>query len=539
MEKTPKYQILLIDDEIGIRETITDILGNGLYDVQCAKNGKEGIEKLNSQFFNIVIIDINLPDMSGIEILQRVKKIDKDIYSIILTGSATIENSVMALNQGAYAYIIKPFNIETIKNTLSSAIKEQKLVLENKRLLQELKESNKKLQDAKNSVDQLNKKLESNILERTKQLREQINWTETIINSLSDGLCTVDHDCNITSFNHQAKIITGFTTKEILGYNHTDIFICEPSIKNLLESPLFKGKAVSNIEVTLKNKSDKIIPIRISAAPMKDKDGNIFGMVEIFTDISKEKQLQEQLIQTSKLASMGELLANLTHEIKNPLNGMLLFATLIQSDVEASSEIYKHAERILSEGLRIGKIAGDILTFSRQGYKDNSPANIVKIIESTLSLVEKQLRVDGIEIQRFFPSDSLNICANFGRIQQVLLNLINNAEYALIEKIKKQKSKEKYYIKISISSFNTKNQPYIRLEVEDNGIGIKPEDKIKLFDPFFTTKPLGKGTGLGLSVSYGIIKDHDGEIDVQSEEGKFTRFIIDLPAFVENKTKGN
>ena len=113
--------------------------------------------------------------------------------------------------------------------------------------------------------------------------------------------------------------------------------------------------------------------------------------------------------------------------------------------------------------------------------------------------------------------------------------MINNAEYALIEKIKKQKSKEKCYIKISISSFTNENQPFIRLEVEDNGIGIKPEDKIKLFDPFFTTKPIGKGTGLGLSVSYGIIKDHDGEIDVESEVDKFTRFIIDLPAFVKNK----
>ncbi|MGA1824493.1 MAG: response regulator [bacterium] len=529
-----KYKLLLIDDEPGVREAITDILGDDIYEINYAENGKEAIKKLKHNFYNIVIIDINLPDISGLQILQIIKKINKDIYSIILTGAATIESSIMALNHGAYAYIVKPFDIKTIKNTLTRAINEQKLLLENKRLMIELKNSNKELLNAKNEVDQLNKELESKIFERTKQLREQINWTETIIDSLTDGLCTLDQNSRITLFNRQAEAITGFKTDEVLGRHHSEIFNCDPDNKReLLESPLHTGKTVSNIEVSLRNKSQDLIPIRISVAPMKNKKGRIFGLVEIFRDISKEKQLQEQLIQASKLASMGELLANFTHEIKNPLNGMLLFATLIQGEASPDSEIYKHAERILSDGLRIGKIADDILTFSRQSYKENRPVNIIKLIESTLSLAEKQLGLNGIKVKRDFPSLSPMVYVNYGRIQQVFLNLINNAQYALNEKAKKQNKEEELYIKFSVSLINAKDKPYVRIEVEDNGTGVSADDKDKLFHPFFTTKPIGQGTGLGLSVSYGIIKDHDGEILVATEKDKYTRFILDLPAYIK------
>jgi signal transduction histidine kinase len=274
-----------------------------------------------------------------------------------------------------------------------------------------------------------------------------------------------------------------------------------------------------------------LIPLLVSAAPIQDKSGEILGAVQNFRDITENKQLQEQLIQASKLASMGELLANFTHEIKNPLNGMILFATLIKAETDSKSEVHNYAERILAEGTRIGKIAADVLTFSRQNIQEYNDEDIINIIESTLSLTERQLNLDGIQVERDFAESLPELKVNTGRIQQVLLNMINNAQYSLNKKFGAFDSNKKKIVKLKVHPIIIQGKSWVRIEIEDNGIGINQRFQNRIFDPFFTTKPVGQGTGLGLSVSYGIIKDHHGEIRVKSEEKKFTRFIIDLPTF--------
>jgi len=524
--------ILIIDDELGMRETLSDILEDEGYEVFATETGKDAIEEVKNRFFNVVFIDINLPDISGLDVLKSIKQIHNDTYSIMLTASATIENSIKALNQGAYAYIVKPFDIKTIKDTIKKAISEQRLVLENKRLLQELKSSNEALLKAKTEVDTMNRELESKIRERTKQLREQMTWTETIIDSLADGLCTVDRKWKITLFNRQAEIITGYKAEEVLGKEHQEIFrsMCHDCTR-LIEKTIQKGEKVSGLEIYMEDKNRRLIPLLVSAAPIQDKSGETLGAVQNFRDITENKQLQEQLIQASKLASMGELLANFTHEIKNPLNGMILFATLIKAEADPKSEVQNYAERILAEGTRIGKIAADVLTFSRQNRQEYSEENIISIIESTLSLTERQLNTDGITVDRDFAESLPTLKINAGRIQQVFLNMINNAQYSLNKRFGTFNTKGKKKVKLKIHPLTVKGKSWVRIEIEDNGIGISPRYQNRLFDPFFTTKPVGQGTGLGLSVSYGIIKDHHGEISVKSEEKRFTRFIIDLPAF--------
>jgi len=524
--------ILIIDDELGMRETLSDILEDEGYEVFATETGKDAIEEVRNRFFNVVFIDINLPDISGLDVLKSIKQIHNDTYSIMLTASATIENSIKALNQGAYAYIVKPFDIKTIKDTIKKAISEQRLVLENKRLLQELKSSNEALLKAKSEVDTMNRELESKIRERTKQLREQMTWTETIIDSLADGLCTVDRKWKITLFNRQAEIITGYKAEEVLGKDHQEIFrsMCHDCTR-LIEKTIQKGEKVTGLEIYMEDKNQRLIPLLVSAAPIQDKSGETLGAVQNFRDITENKQLQEQLIQASKLASMGELLANFTHEIKNPLNGMILFATLIKAEADPKSEVQNYAERILAEGTRIGKIAADVLTFSRQNRQEYSEENIISIIESTLSLTERQLNTDGITVERDFAESLPTLKINAGRIQQVFLNMINNAQYSLNKRFGTFNTKGKKKVKLKIHPLTVKGKSWVRIEIEDNGIGISPRYQNRLFDPFFTTKPVGQGTGLGLSVSYGIIKDHHGEISVKSEEKRFTRFIIDLPAF--------
>jgi two-component system NtrC family sensor kinase len=527
-----KANILIVDDEIGVCYTIKDILEDEGYGVSITLNGNDAIEAIKDNSFHVAIIDINLPDISGLEILKEIRSMNLDLYSIMLTAAATLENSIKALNQGAYAYIVKPFQVEQLKDIVKRATDEQHLVLENKKLLRELQISNAALKEAKAKVDDMNRALETRIRQRTRELFDQKERTEAIIESLADGLCTVDEHWQITSFNRQAEKITGFQADEVIGKHHAEIFKSQNSdyTRQLIES-LKTKENISHMEVYIRNKSRQVIPIRVSAALLKDKNGKITGAVENFRDITEQKQLQEQLIQASKLASMGELLANFTHEIKNPLNGMLLFANLIQVEIkDKDSEIVDYADRILQEGNRISKIASDILTFSRQNRQEYHPEDVTEIIETTLALTEHQLQLDGIKVIREFESGLPKIAANSGRLQQVFLNLINNAQYALNKKVIQDSSNKNWKIlQISIHKIEKEGKPYIRIEIHDNGMGIPEKHFNRLFDPFFTTKPVGQGTGLGLSVSYGIIQDHWGTIDVESRVSEFTTFIIDLP----------
>ncbi|MEW5802339.1 MAG: response regulator [bacterium] len=526
-----KANILIVDDEIGVCYTIKDILEDEGYSVSITLNGNDAIEAVRDNSFNVAIIDINLPDISGLEILKEIRNMNLDLYSIMLTAAATIENSIKALNQGAYAYIVKPFQVEMLKDTVKRAADEQHLVLENKKLLRELQISNAALKEAKMKVDDMNRALESRIRQRTSELFDQKERTEAIIESLADGLCTVDEHWRITSFNRQAEKITGYRADEVIGKHHAEIFRSQNSdyTKQLIES-LKSKENVSHMEAYIRSKNRQVIPIRVSAALLRDKTGRITGAVQNFRDITEQKQLQEQLIQASKLASMGELLANFTHEIKNPLNGMLLFASLIQSEIkDTDTEIADYADRILQEGTRIGKIASDILTFSRQNRQEYHPEDITGIIETTLSLTEHQLVLDGIKIVREFEPNLPQIAANSGRLQQVFLNLINNAQYALNKKSPGPADKNSKILTISSHKIEKEGKPYIRIKIHDNGMGIPEKHFNKLFDPFFTTKPVGQGTGLGLSVSYGIIQDHQGTIEIESQVDEFTTFIIDLP----------
>ncbi|MGA1874569.1 MAG: response regulator [bacterium] len=532
-----KANILVVDDEIGVCQTIKDILEDEGYAVELSLSGVEAIEKIQNNSFNVTIIDINLPDISGLEILQAIRDMNRDLYSIMLTAAATIENSIKDLKQGAYAYIVKPFQVEVLKDTIRRAIDEQRLVLENKKLLQELQISNTALKEAKKKVDDLNLRLESKIEQRTRELSDQKERTEIIIKSLADGLCTVDENWKITSFNRQAEKIMGYRAQEVIGKFHEEVFrSSDAQFTRQLKEALKKNETISHMEVNIKNVEGRTIPIRVSASVLRDKNGLITGAVQNFRDVTEQKLLQEQLIQASKLASMGELLANFTHEIKNPLNGMLLFATLIQSEIQdQNSEIADYADRILREGTRIGRIASDILTFSRQNRQEYHHANVIEIIEATLALTEHQLQLDGISVIRDFDPSLPQIPVNSGRLQQVFLNLINNAQYALNKKFQDSTAKASKVLRISVHKIEKDDGEHIQVRVYDNGTGIPKTYYHKLFDPFFTTKPVGQGTGLGLSVSYGIIQDHKGTIEIESEENEYTTFIINLPISYSQK----
>jgi signal transduction histidine kinase len=253
----------------------------------------------------------------------------------------------------------------------------------------------------------------------------------------------------------------------------------------------------------------------------------IEGIAGILGETIERREAEANVIQASKLASIGELAAGVGHEINNPTNGIINCADLLIKHSEDGSRNRRFAELIRAEADRIASIVRNLLTFARQGREQHTPARLCDVVSLVLSLSGKKIAKSNIDLRIDVPETLPKLRCRSEQLQQVVMNLIINAMHALDERFPGMDSNK--ILAITAKTFDRDGRPLIRLTVEDHGSGIAPANLDRIFDPFFTTKGRDKGTGLGLSVSDGIVKDHGGAISLESEVGRFTRFHVDLP----------
>jgi hypothetical protein len=256
---------------------------------------------------------------------------------------------------------------------------------------------------------------------------------------------------------------------------------------------------------------------------------------ELQTSMDKLKTAQNQILRSEKLAGIGRMVAGVCHEILNPLNIISGHSQSLRMERNKDGELCDDLDSIMEEIQRITKIISSLLKFSRKGNMELVKSDIRIELDSVLSLVEKEMQMDGIQIVKSFHSDILPVYIDTDGIRQVLLNIINNAKFAMHGGGIFTVSAETLTPDASWSFYQDKNfskpspKNIIRLKFSDTGMGIRAEDIEKIFEPFFTTKPEEKGTGLGLSVSYSIIEKHGGRLEVESQLGVGTTIIVDLP----------
>jgi PAS domain S-box-containing protein len=247
---------------------------------------------------------------------------------------------------------------------------------------------------------------------------------------------------------------------------------------------------------------------------------------ELEQEIRERKQAEEEAVRASQLASLGELAAGVAHEINNPINGIINYSQLIVNKNEDGSWDKDIAVRIIKEGDRISNIVTNLLSFARVNDGKMIPARVSDILSEALSLTHTHIRKDGIKLTVDVSPDLPVVHMNSQQIEQVFLNVISNARYALNQKYRGKDNSKKLEI---LGAHVMNDKPFVRIIFSDNGVGIPPGIKNKIMNPFFTTKPSNMGTGLGLSISHGIISQHDGSITFDSVEGEFTKVMIDLP----------
>lgn len=248
------------------------------------------------------------------------------------------------------------------------------------------------------------------------------------------------------------------------------------------------------------------------------------------------KVAHQKLLQSDRLASLGQLSASVAHEINNPLSGVLNLSMLMQRILTDDGippnrlpEFRKYLGQVVNETSRVGRIVSDLLAFSRRSKPQSTRADLNGIVRSTLSLLSHKLKLNNVEVELQLAEDLPPVRCDSSQMQQVVINLVMNAAEAT-------QSRERGLVGIS-TKFKKENGKVI-LEIKDNGEGIPPENLAKIFDPFFTTKGEGKGVGLGLSVVYGIVEAHGGDIEVKSQVGEGTTFIVTLPLSHETMRAG-
>ena len=351
-----------------------------------------------------------------------------------------------------------------------------------------------------------------------------------LLDSIESGVLLLDADGRILMASDRLAAIFGFESRRLLEFGTMDALIGSLAYHFLRPAEtaarwrehVRQGDVASWDEFELAHPSRKIV--ERFARPLYKPNGTRLGWLEVFRDITGQRLIQSKLIQTEKMAALGQLVSGIAHELNNPLTSIQGYAQLLLSRRSATDRA-ADALRISQEAERAGRIVKNLLLFSREAKPERRAVHLNEVIERTLSLRSYELKLENIEVELALDPGLPQTLADAAQLQQVVLNLIVNAEQAIVL----ARGEEARNGRILIRTRRLAGDR-VAMEVSDDGPGISPEIVPRIFDPFFTTKPPGVGTGLGLSIVYGIVQEHGGEVSVDSLPGRGTTLTVELPA---------
>ena len=373
-------------------------------------------------------------------------------------------------------------------------------------------------------------------VEEYERLKE---FSENIVESINVGILAADLEDRVESWNTQIEQLTGISREQALGKRLSDLFPAqlaeqfdrvrgETGIHHVYKFEL-KPVAVAagangggNGHAGRSKLSDATLNIAI--APLVSKDQEQIGRLILLDDVTDRAELEQRLVQADKLSSIGLLAAGVAHEVNTPLAVISTYAQMLAKQVAEDSQKSLILEKIAKQTFRASEIVNSLLNFSRTSSTSFGAVNVNRVIQETLSLLEHQLQKSGIEIRQDLDPDLPAVHGNGGKLQQVFLNLFLNARDAMAGGGT-----------LEVRSYC--DGTGARIEVSDTGHGIAPEHLHRIYDPFFTTKGAKKGTGLGLSVTYGIIQEHGGSIEVSNRRSGGATFRVELPVAVPGSAR--
>jgi PAS domain S-box-containing protein len=535
-------KLLLIDDEEGIRKVFSISLKSDGYDVATAANGQQGIDLFQKEFFPIVLTDIKMPGMDGIEVLRRIKEISPEVEVIVITGHGDMESAIQSLHLGASDFITKPVSDQLLSIALERA--EERL-------------------KTKKTLNNYANDLWNMVKEKTEEIKRRYEFEDKLVQRSIDGIVATDKEENIIIFNPAAEEMFGYTVNEAKSAMNAGNFYPEGISQKISDVFAGKNRKASDIfvgdEAFVTAKSGEAVPVRFSCAMLYEGDKPI-GSVGFFQDLRKIKRLEKELIKSERLAAIGQTVAGLAHGVKNILNGLkgglyivntalkkgaadwaaenkIDYSNMFTAPLQARSlkriiDINTERERqqkklktgweMVERNIhKVSDLVLDLLTYSKEREPEYEIYNPNIIADEVCDLMESKAKEYDIDLIRDIDREMGEIYLDPKGIHSCLLNLVSNAIDACVFDLDTQKQ---WYVKVRTRRENKSGMVF---EVIDNGCGMGEETQSKLFAEFFSTKGT-RGTGLGLLVTQKIVNEHGGTMDVVSRLGKGTTFTIRL-----------
>jgi two-component system NtrC family sensor kinase len=359
-----------------------------------------------------------------------------------------------------------------------------------------------------------NSQLYTSLEQKALEIARLKDFSENIVESLNVGVLAVDLEGIVESWNTRMEQLFGVTRQDAVGRQLRSLLPEE-----LASEIAARGDAeqITGIYKQRLHHQGKALTLNVSITPLVSKSAERIGRLLLFDDVTQRERMEEQMSQTEKLTSLGLLAAGVAHEVNTPLAVISNYIQMLAKQMPDGDPRQSIIEKIVKQTFRASEIVNNLLNFSRTGAPEAVDIDVNRVVEETLSLVSHPLKTSQIQVVKHLGETLPAVRGSANKLQQVFLNLFLNARDAM---------PGGGLLEVRTAAHNGS----VEIEVVDTGAGIPREHIHRIFDPFFTTKASGRGTGLGLSVSYGIIKEHSGKIDVRSTPGKGTSFHVEFPA---------
>ena len=478
-----KPKVLVVDDEKRIRDGCSKMLIQEGFDTAIAETGSHGLELLEKEHYDIILLDLMMPGLSGFDVLEHVKTLHPDTVIIVITGYATIEHSIEAMKKGAFDFIPKPFSPQDLRIVISKA-------LEHIRTLHDITHEKSRIR--------------------------------VLMNYLADGVMATDADKKIALTNPVFLKLIGHAGEEVIGKPAAEI-IQDGQLRTMLDtalalSPEDETELIEELAWKRPGDSEETI-LLARCVPFKDRVGRKLGTITVLRDITAEKKADQ---------IKNDFVAMVAHEIRSPMNSVLMQIKVIVDGLagnvtDKQKEILKRASQrikalvaLSGELLDLAKIESGLMTQEKESI------NLAQFLAELVEFHQDKAKEQNIELllEELPPLPTLK--ANKGNLEEVLTNLITNAiKY----------SPDGGQVKVGA----VQEGGYIRIQVSDQGLGIPKEDQERIFDRFYRVKNEKTryitGTGLGLPIVKRIVESHDGMLRLTSEPGVGSTFYVYLPVF--------
>jgi two-component system NtrC family sensor kinase len=358
-----------------------------------------------------------------------------------------------------------------------------------------------------------NAQLYTSLEQKASEIVRLKDFSENIVESLNVGVLAVDLNGIVESWNSRMEQLFGVTRQDAVGQSLMALLPVELAAEIAARGD---EEQISGIYKQRLQHQGLALTVNISITPLVSKSGERIGRLLLFDDVTHRERMAEQMTQTEKLTSLGLLAAGVAHEVNTPLAVISNYIQILAKQLPESDPKQALIEKIVKQTFRASEIVNNLLNFSRTGAAEVVDIDVNRVVEETLSLVAHPLKTSQIQVVKQFAENLPAVRGSANKLQQVFLNLFLNARDAM---------PAGGMLEVRTAAHNGS----VEVEIADTGAGISREHIHRIFDPFFTTKAVGRGTGLGLSVSYGIIKEHAGKIEVRSTPGKGTSFRLEFP----------